>query len=80
MNNTQTTLGLSGVLTIIFVFLRAFNIISWPWIWVFAPVWFPWALFLGLFITVVLISVGGFTLYFVLSGISTLYYKVRYRR
>ena len=32
-------LSFPGILTIIFVFLRAFNVISWSWWWVFSPLW-----------------------------------------
>ena len=32
-------LSFPAILTIIFVFLRAFNVISWSWWWVFAPLW-----------------------------------------
>lgn len=32
-------LNFPAILTIIFVFLRAFNVISWSWWWVFSPLW-----------------------------------------
>lgn len=34
------------VLTIVFVLLKAFGKITWSWIWVFAPLWLPFALIL----------------------------------
>ena len=32
-------LGLSGILTIIFVICKIFEIITWSWWWVLAPMW-----------------------------------------
>lgn len=29
------------LLTILFVILRLFGAIKWPWLWVFAPLWIP---------------------------------------
>jgi hypothetical protein len=36
--------GFSGLLAIAFIVLRLLNVISWPWIWVLAPVWIPLSL------------------------------------
>ena len=38
-NNSGTGLGLTSVLTIIFVVLKAVGVISWSWWWVFSPLW-----------------------------------------
>ena len=35
------------LLTIIFIFLRAFNVILWSWWWVFAPLWIPVAAYIA---------------------------------
>ena len=42
------------VLTIVFVLLKVFGKITWSWVWVFAPLWLPFALILvvGLIILV----------------------------
>lgn len=32
-------LSFPSILTIIFVFLKAFNVITWSWWWVFSPLW-----------------------------------------
>lgn len=32
-------MGLVSVLTLIFVVLKALNLIEWPWLWVLSPVW-----------------------------------------
>ena len=43
MKNNNTTvnggIGFCGVLTIVFIVLKLMNIISWPWVWVLAPLW-----------------------------------------
>lgn len=38
------------VLTIVFVLLKVFGKITWSWIWVFAPLWLPFAIILIIFI------------------------------
>ena len=48
-------IGLAGILTIIFVFLRAFNVIDWSWWWVFSPLWISAAIGIGLLIIIGLI-------------------------
>jgi len=30
-----------GLLLILFIALKIFGLIAWPWIWVFAPMWIP---------------------------------------
>lgn len=37
--NNNTGLGLSGVLTAIFVVLKLCKVISWSWWWVLSPLW-----------------------------------------
>lgn len=39
MNNSSSGLGLTGVLTIIFIVLKVVGVISWSWWWVFSPLW-----------------------------------------
>lgn len=36
------------VLTIVFVLLKVFGKITWSWIWVFAPLWLPFAIIAGI--------------------------------
>lgn len=42
-------LGISGVLTIVFVVLKLVGVINWSWLWVLAPLWISIALALILF-------------------------------
>ena len=32
-------LGLSGVLTVVFVVLKLVGVINWSWVWVLSPLW-----------------------------------------
>lgn len=34
-------IGLSGLLTVLFVGLKLCGVIAWPWVWVVAPIWIP---------------------------------------
>ena len=37
----QHTIGLGGMLTVLFVGLKLTGYIDWSWLWVFAPLWMP---------------------------------------
>lgn len=45
MKNNETTvnggIGFVGLLTIVFIVLKLCGVISWGWIWVLSPLWFP---------------------------------------
>lgn len=47
MSKKQTTasggIGFTGLLAIVFITLKLTNTISWPWLWVLAPLWTPLA-------------------------------------
>lgn len=30
------------LLTLFFITLKVSNVISWSWLWVLSPLWFPW--------------------------------------
>lgn len=40
--------GFFGLLTIAFIILKLCGVIQWSWLWVFAPIWIPTALILGI--------------------------------
>ena len=44
-------LGLSGVLTVVFVVLKLVGVINWSWVWVLSPLW------ISAIITIVLIII-----------------------
>lgn len=76
MSNTKVVIGDSfpyaGILCCVLVVLKALGYISWPWIWVFAPIWIP----LGILLAIVL---GGLILVGVGLGGAVLieYFKMR---
>lgn len=37
--NIQIGPGFAGTLTIVFIALKLLGYITWPWIWVLAPMW-----------------------------------------
>lgn len=41
-------IGLSGLLTVLFIGLKLTNYITWSWLWVLAPLWMPIAIGVGL--------------------------------
>ena len=49
-------IGFVGLLTIAFVVLKLVGVISWPWVWVLAPLWISAILSLAL---VALIVIGA---------------------
>ena len=46
-------IGLSGLLTILFIGLKLTNVIQWSWLWVLAPLWIPVAIGVGLILIAV---------------------------
>lgn len=43
-NNSSTGLGLSSVLTVVFVVLKLIGTIDWSWWWVLSPLWIDFCL------------------------------------
>lgn len=50
-------IGLPGLLTIIFVLLKAFEVIDWSWWWVFSPLWIAAIVWIIIMIVVVVAGV-----------------------
>ena len=50
---TYSGLGLSSILTIIFVLAKIFGKITWSWWWVFSPLLISWGIF-GTFLLLIL--------------------------
>lgn len=40
------SLGLPGILGIVFIILKLLGKITWPWIWVTCPIWIPFSIIL----------------------------------
>lgn len=47
VRNSGGGIGFLGLLTIVLVILKAFEIITISWLWVFSPIWIPLVLVLG---------------------------------
>lgn len=43
-NDTQRGMGLTSVLTIIFIVLKLCKVITWSWWWVLSPIWISWGI------------------------------------
>jgi uncharacterized protein (DUF983 family) len=78
VRNTQYELGTAatrtgnggisflGLLTILFIGLKLTGHITWPWLWVLAPLWIPMAIVLALMLSVTgffLVVMGGIFVY-----------------
>lgn len=58
-NNSSTQsggIGFFGLLAIVFIMLKLTGYITWSWWWVLAPLWGPAAVFLVIFLIIVLIA------------------------
>jgi hypothetical protein len=42
--NTSGRIGVTGLLGVAFVVLKLCHVIEWPWLWVLAPFWVPFAI------------------------------------
>ena len=61
MENKNTNIhfpGFSTLLGIAFIVLKLCKVISWPWIWVLAPIWISWTIaLLIILITAIIIFI-----------------------
>ena len=51
---TSRGIGVTGLLGVVFVFLKLTHVIDWKWAWVTLPFWGGIALFIGISFAVVL--------------------------
>lgn len=49
-NKTNTGIGFTGVLAIVFIVLKLTGVISWSWLWVLSPIWISAILTIVLFV------------------------------
>jgi len=50
-NSTSSSIGFTGLLTIVFIVLKLCHVIEWSWLWVLAPLWI--STILGLIIVII---------------------------
>jgi hypothetical protein len=55
-------MGFLEVLTLIFIVLKLIGEITWPWLWVLAPLWIGYGIALAIFV-LVLVVVGIISLF-----------------
>lgn len=62
-NNSGTGggIGFVGLLTIVFIVLKLTGVVAWSWVWVLAPLWISFGLWLVLMIIIGIIALlaGG---------------------
>jgi hypothetical protein len=49
-------MGFAEALTLIFVVLKLVGTITWPWIWVLAPLWIGYGVFFLFFLIILFIA------------------------
>lgn len=52
--NTSSSIGFSGLLTVLFIGLKLCHVIDWSWWWVLSPIWIPLVLVVVLAILITL--------------------------
>ena len=55
--NYSLTIGFPELLTLVFIVLKLCHVITWPWLWVLAPMWIGLGLAAVIFIIALLIKV-----------------------
>ena len=53
--NSSDGLGLSSVLLIVFIILKLCKVINWSWLWVLSPAWISIALYMIIYIIMVIL-------------------------
>jgi hypothetical protein len=46
--NIDFSLPVAFLLTVTLVFLKINNYVTWSWLWIFSPIWIPFAIFIML--------------------------------
>ena len=59
MNDNRGNMKICDVLTVVFIVLKLVGVINWSWIWVLAPSWIPFLLYILLSIAETLIERRG---------------------
>ena len=55
-NVSSGGVSFGAILTIVFIVLKLTGVIAWSWLWVLSPLWISLALFLVVFIFVLLVA------------------------
>lgn len=57
MSSSSTGIGFTSLLTLVFIVLKLMKVIAWSWWWIVSPTWIP----------ILLIIVGFFVFYKIIS-------------
>ena len=57
MENRERGIGLSSILTIIFVIAKLGEVIDWSWWWVFSPLWIHLLINIGIVILAIILTI-----------------------
>ena len=49
--------GFTGLLTLLFIALKLTGQITWSWWWVFAPLWIPFLIVIGVVVLIGIVSI-----------------------
>jgi hypothetical protein len=71
MNKKRIDINFSGFLLILFVILKLTGAIEWSWLWVFSPLWIPYALIL------IVLLIGGISVVLGHLWSRIFYYKIK---
>lgn len=55
-SNSSSGVGISTILTIIFIVLKCLGVINWSWWWVLSPIWISWAIVLFVVLIIFIIK------------------------
>lgn len=55
-NSSSSGVGFVGLLTIAFIVLKLLGVITWKWLWVLAPIWISFSLWVIVIIIIILIT------------------------
>ena len=56
MDDNRGNMKICDVLTVVFIVIKLVGVINWSWIWVLAPLWIPFLLYILLSVAETLIE------------------------
>lgn len=55
----RESIGVGGILLVLFVALKLLGVIDWSWWWVLAPIWIPLAVWLVVVVIIAVVALAG---------------------
>jgi hypothetical protein len=50
-------MGISELVGVVFIVLKILGFITWPWVWVAAPLWVPLVIYFLIYLTIFILAV-----------------------